>query len=511
MDEAKTTTVREKNKRVVLNIISNLTYEAIIIVFGLVIPRLYLVNFGSDVNGLDSTIKNIFAYLALLEAGVGLSAQYALYRPVANGDTAAINGILAATRRFYLRSSVIYTAATIAFAFIYPLVIKTELSYFTVCALILLYGVPGIILYSLRGKYNAFLEVEGKKYILTTLSTVTLIISNVLRLLFLLISDNLILIQATYCLPSVIQVIFVIIYAKKRYKWIDWRAKPNMTALSQKNSVLVHQISGCIFSNTDTIIISFMCGMNYASVYAVYSLFFANFQKIVSSFTNSLTFKYGQLYQTDRKRFEREFGAYETVFYMLLFMAYTVITAFLMPVIRLYTSGVADADIYDSKIFLLLFAAWTVMNGVEIPLIQLQSIAGKFDETKHQAVLEMVINIAVSIAATWRLGIIGCLIGTVAALFYRINALTIYSSKNIIQRSSLKIYKKIAVNTAAAIGVLLIIGTESCAATSYIHVALTALLHCLWIVPLFLLANILFNFREFKGIFIGLRRYFKKV
>ena len=95
MGNATVSTAHEKNKRVVLNIISNLSYEAVKIVFGFVLPRLYLVNFGSDVNGLDSTIKNIFAYLALLEAGVGLSAQYSLYHPVAIGDTDRINSILA--------------------------------------------------------------------------------------------------------------------------------------------------------------------------------------------------------------------------------------------------------------------------------------------------------------------------------------------------------------------------------------------------------------------------------
>lgn len=78
MRKATATTAYEKNKRVVLNIISGLSYQIAIAVFGLIIPRLYLVSFGSDVNGLNSTIKNIFAYLALLEAGVGLSAQYAL-------------------------------------------------------------------------------------------------------------------------------------------------------------------------------------------------------------------------------------------------------------------------------------------------------------------------------------------------------------------------------------------------------------------------------------------------
>ena len=92
-------------------------YELVVVAFGLILPRLYLhSNFGSDVNGLDNTIKNIFAYLALLEAGVGLSAQYALYRPVAEGDTKGINSILSATRIFYLKTGVIYLLASLFFA-----------------------------------------------------------------------------------------------------------------------------------------------------------------------------------------------------------------------------------------------------------------------------------------------------------------------------------------------------------------------------------------------------------
>ena len=70
MSGAETTTSSEKNKRVILNIITAIGYQVVIAVFGLVLPRLYLVNFGSEVNGLNSTIKNIFAYLSLLEAGL---------------------------------------------------------------------------------------------------------------------------------------------------------------------------------------------------------------------------------------------------------------------------------------------------------------------------------------------------------------------------------------------------------------------------------------------------------
>ena len=66
-----------------------------------------------------------------------------------------------------------------------------------------------------------------------------------------------------------------------------------------------------------------------------------------------MTFRFGQLYHSSREQFERAFEWYESLYYMFVFWVYTVITAFLMPIIRLYTSGIADASIYDSKKMLL--------------------------------------------------------------------------------------------------------------------------------------------------------------
>ena len=60
-----------KKNYVIRNVISNLLYQVVVIVMGLIIPRLYLENFGSEVNGLVSTVKQVFVCLVLLEAGGG--------------------------------------------------------------------------------------------------------------------------------------------------------------------------------------------------------------------------------------------------------------------------------------------------------------------------------------------------------------------------------------------------------------------------------------------------------
>ena len=78
--------MEHSGKKIKRNLVSGIVYQAVLIALGFLLPRLYLENFGSEVNGVLSTIKQIFTYMCLLEAGVGLASSQALYKPVAEND-----------------------------------------------------------------------------------------------------------------------------------------------------------------------------------------------------------------------------------------------------------------------------------------------------------------------------------------------------------------------------------------------------------------------------------------
>ena len=65
----------KKDNRIKYNLLSGLIYQVVLIAISFLLPRLYLENFGSEVNGVLSTIKQIFVYMSLLEAGIGLATQ----------------------------------------------------------------------------------------------------------------------------------------------------------------------------------------------------------------------------------------------------------------------------------------------------------------------------------------------------------------------------------------------------------------------------------------------------
>ena len=491
------TTETEKRKRIVRNIFSQFIYNGVVIIFGLILPRLYLVNFGSDVNGLVSTVKDIFAYLALLEAGIGLNAQYALYKPIANGERDNINSILAATRHYYLRTGAIYAAVTLLLATIYPLVMQTSLDYFTVFLIIIMYGTPGVITFFAQGKYRPLLEVDGKNYIYGYIYTATFVIGKALTLVLLMVSDDLLLIQASYTVPTFFQVGAMYLYVHKNYPWVNWKDKPDLKALTQKGSVLIHQISQVIFKNTDTVILSIIWGMKYASVYVIYMLFFSNFDKIVQIFVGAINFRLGQLYHTAKDRFFKTYELYETVLYMMSFMCHTVLAAFLLPFITLYTKGVNDIE-YIKPLYVILFTVVNLLTTLKHPNLQVVNISGRFDATRKHAIIEMIVNISVSVVSTIYLGIIGCLLGTIAALLYRVNVTIFYCRKHVFGYGLFREYKKIIANSALSAVILFIIGTQSCEAASYLYVIGMAALNMLWIGALFVIVNFIIEWNTLK-------------
>ena len=64
-----------------LNIICSLFSQLIAIVSGFLIPRLILLNFGSEVNGLVSSIGQFLSYVSLVEGGVSGVVTASMYKP----------------------------------------------------------------------------------------------------------------------------------------------------------------------------------------------------------------------------------------------------------------------------------------------------------------------------------------------------------------------------------------------------------------------------------------------
>ena len=169
-------------ERSIKNLVFGLTSFAITTLIGLIIPRLFLISYGSETNGLINSVKQIFSYFTLLEAGVGGATLQALYGPMARKNKQEISAILSATNNFYKKTGILYAVAVVAMAILYPVLVKTTLPISIVVWIILFQGEAGVVKYLVTSKLQLLLKVDGKNYILTNLGTIFAIISNVARI-----------------------------------------------------------------------------------------------------------------------------------------------------------------------------------------------------------------------------------------------------------------------------------------------------------------------------------------
>ena len=110
-----------KDNRIKYNLVSGIVYQVVLIVLSFLLPRLYLENFGSEVNGVLSTIKQIFTYMCLLEAGIGTASIQAFYKPLSEGKWDDVGCILKATDLSYRKSSMLLLVFLISGALLIPL------------------------------------------------------------------------------------------------------------------------------------------------------------------------------------------------------------------------------------------------------------------------------------------------------------------------------------------------------------------------------------------------------
>lgn len=493
------------------NIVANIFAQVVTILLGIIIPRLMLVNLGSEANGLFTSIGNVLVYVALLEAGVGAAATQALYAPIATKDQQKVNEIVAAVDQFYKRTGRWYFAVILLLTFAFPFTLDSTLPKWQIMAVVFLSGLPGVIKYYYQGKYILLLRAEGRSYVLTNLSIIVNIATSAAKITLLILGCNIVELQVMYLVFNVAQVVCILIYIRRHYPWLSMRVTPDYAAISQSKNALVHQISSLVFFNTDVLILTYFCGLKTVSVYSMYTMLFGIISTAITNFSGA-NFILGQTFNTNRERSLRLLDVYEIFNMVLTFSLFCIANMFILPFMQLYTRGVTDINYVDIYLPYLIIATQLLSNGRNSSS-QIIEYAGHFKQTQWRSILESVINLSVSLACVFKFGIYGVLLGTIAALLYRTNDMIIYANKKILHRSPWKTYRRWLVNLALFIAITVLSKPlfARIALDTYPRIILWAAITCVIVIPLFFVVASLFDretYRYAKELFAP---YWKKV
>lgn len=491
-------------KRSVLNIFTDVLGKAITLIIGIVLPKLYIDSFGSEINGLISSINNLLIYINLIEAGVGGASTQALYRVIGEKDQKSINSILAATDQFYKRTGIYFFSIICITAFLYPVYVKSEISFGTVVILILLSAVPSAIKYFFQGKYTILLNADNRAYILNTVTLVFNIITNISKIVLLIIGCNVVIVQASYAVISILQMVVIVIYIKKRYSGLNLSVQPDVQAISKKKYVMVHAISSTIFSNIDILILTLFLDLKIVSVYTIYNMVFNNINQIIKSVSNGMNAFMGQLYYIDYKEFETEYVSFSVLYRYMALTLLTITGVMILPFMTIYASSFRDINYIDYRLPIL-FLSTNILDAIRWPEVLSINTTGHFQETAKPAIIETILNLLCSILLVSRLGIYGVLLGTIIALLYRTVDMIRYVNKNIVTRGEIKDIMFVGLSWIFSLLILWISYKVPFKVNNYWELIWQAILVAVVCGVLYFMISFLFYSKEYKMIYMKIK------
>lgn len=390
------------------------------IIVGFILPRVMLDAYGSEINGLVSSVQQFVGYFSLVEAGLAGAAVYALYKPLADDNIEEINGIVSAARKFYIQAGIIFTFLVLIFSLAYPIFLKTDaLKSWQIGILVMAIGLSGSIDFFLMSKYRVLLTAAQKISVISTASIVSLIINTLFTLILAYSKVSIVLLKIITIMSVLTRSIILSLYVRKNYPSIRYNAIPAKKSLSKRWDAFYLQILGSVQNGAPVIILTLFSNLKAVSVYTIFNMVLSGINNLLAVFTNGLSSSFGEvLAKGQEKTLHQASQEFEVIYYMLISWFYSCSAILLMPFIRIYTHGIIDAN-YNDQVLGFLFVLNGILYSIKSPQGMLVISAGMFRETRAQTTIQGLIAVLGGLILVQFFGIYGVVIALCLSNIYR--------------------------------------------------------------------------------------------
>lgn len=422
---------KSRTKLLAYNSITSLFSQVATVICGLVLTRFIFSYFGSSVNGLVASITQFLGFISFLEMGIGAVVKSALYKPLADKDYDEVSKIIISTKKFYRTIAKILIIYTVILAIVFPIISREEFSPIYTGSLVLIIFISLFAQYYFGMPYQLMLNADQKTYIPTLICCVTLIINTCLSAVFIYMGASIQIVKLVTSLVYVVRPVFYNIYVRKHYP-LNERQILNEEPLKQKWNGLAQHIAYVVVNYTDIVVLTVFSSLANVSIYTVYHNVTIGVQQVISCISVGISAMLGNvLYSESKERLRETFGLVEWFFHTVTVVFFTITGILIIPFVQLYTRGVEDAN-YIAPVFAILITIAQASYSIRTPYETMVLAANHFKQTQRSAIIEVIINIGISVVLVFNFGLPGVAIGTLAAMSYRTFYFVFYLKNNIL-------------------------------------------------------------------------------
>lgn len=415
------------------NFISALVLQIVTLLSGLILPRLIISTFGSNTNGLISSITQFLSFISLLEGGLGAVVLAELYVPLKEKNNQKVNEILYSCQRFFRKLAIVFIGYTIFLAIIYPLFIAKGYDFIYVSSLVIILSIATLsqFLFSITNKL--LLQADQKVYIVNNITSITVLLNLIISVCIIGIFPNIHLVKLGAACIYIIQPFIYNHFVDKKYLLYKKNSKVlDNLVLKNRWSGFIQNLAHFVNMNTDVAVLTLFSSLTDVSVYSVYMLSINALRSIIVSVSNSYQSALGKYYaEANIEKLKKHFFKFEERVWILGIILFSTCLLLINPFVKLYTFGIGDANYYR-PMFALIMVIANMIYCVREPYRLLILSAGKFKETNFGSAAEAIINILMSILLVFKFKLIGVAVGTLLAITYRMLYFIVYLKSDII-------------------------------------------------------------------------------
>lgn len=431
------------------NIVFSLVLQMITAIGGLVIPRIIIPTYGSEANGLVSSINQFLSYIALLEAGIGGVINAALYKPLSEKNMAKVSQIIKAAKLFYRKIGYIFILYILILCVLFPLFASKTFDAFYIVFMVIILSISTFLQYFFSLPYISLITSDQHVRVTYAINSITVLLNIICTFVLVQLGLGLHIVKLFAAAVFSLKPIFYYLYVKKHYK-LDRKCSPDNKAIKQRWNGMLHHISFFIHTNTDIAVLTIFTDLKIVSVYAVYQSIVVGIRTVILSVSNGAAASIGNLLVTENKQKANDvIDKLEFIQGGITTILFTITAILIIPFVKLFTVSMDDAN-YIRPLFAYILIMSEAMYCIRAIYSTVSMGANRYKETQNGALLECIANIVISVILVQFVGLEGVAIGTFVAMFLRCVFEVWYLSKHLLYRKIVKFIKLIFVNGCVA-------------------------------------------------------------
>lgn len=364
--------------------------------------------------GLNGLMLDVVTVLSCTELGIGPAINYALYRPVAEGNIEKQKSLIRLYRNIYWT-----VAAVVVFAgaLLLPLMKRllegnADVEHLTL--IYLMYLVNTALSYLFNYK-RALLDVHQRTYIGVFYYSGFLILQYILQMAILVLTRDFILYLLAALLCTLSGGAALAGKADRTFPFLrDKQVQPlpaeERRGISQNiRAMLMHKMGFTIVNSTDNLLLSALVGIGSTACYSNYYLIIGSVRQVLEQMFRGIAASVGNLGVTENEKHIRKI--LEATFFLGQWI-YGFVAICLYELLSIFVGiSFGTQYVYEQSIVLILCVNFYV-TGMRQAVLVFRDSMGIFWYDRYKAVVEVLINLAASILLAKSYGTAGVFIGT---------------------------------------------------------------------------------------------------